>query len=119
MPLHFRALSALHAFVPFTFSALTRRTCITHAPFPRALCALIVRFEIFLGWGCSPAKIFQLTKNIKGTTNCAAFFMGQKTAIKLFKGKNFLKIFKKREINSMFFCFSFHLFNDEVINLLV
>ena len=45
--------------------------------------------------------------------------MSQKTAIKLFERESFLKIFKKREINSMFFCFSFHLFNDEVINLLV
>ena len=85
-------LRALGAFVPYE---LSRNTCLTQAPYLRALRALFVCLKTFLIWIFSSGGTFHLTRTIKGTTNRAVFMRVKETAGKLFKWGNFLSIFKR------------------------
>ena len=99
----FTKLRALRAFVPSRLRALgvfvpyelSRNTCLTQAPYLRALRALFVCLKAFLGWIFSPGGTFHLTSTIKGTTNRAVCMRVKETAGKLFKWGNFLSIFKR------------------------
>ena len=116
-------LTCLRAFVSYqplcftclhTFRALP--TCLIYvpfAPFSRALHALFVRVKIFLGCIYSTAETFHFPWTIKGTKPCC-FYVVKKQTWSFLCGKIFY-VYLRREFNSMFLCFSFHLFKYEVI----
>ena len=121
-------LRALRAFVPYVPSCLTRlrtlRVLLTrliyapYASFSRFLHALFMRLKMFLGWICTSAETFHFPRIINGTTNRAVFMWVKKQLWNFLSGELF-KAYLKREISSVFLCFSFHLFKHEVINFLV
>ena len=76
VPSCLRALRSLRAFVPYVPSRLcalrafvsyspSRFTCLTHAPYLRALCTLFVHVKIALGWICSPTKTYIFQELLK------------------------------------------------------
>ena len=92
---------------------LTRLIYEPCAPFSRALlviCALLNLFRMDL----QSRRNFPFSKDYQRHYKPCCFYADQKTAVILFKQGNLLSILK-REINSMFLCFSFHFFSHEVI----
>ena len=115
-------LCALRAFMPYAPSHLT---CLTHTPYLRALRvfsrflhALFMRLKLFFRWICTSAETFHFPRIINGTTNRAVFMWVKKQSWNFLRGE-LVKAYLKREISSVFLCFSFHLFKHEVINFLV
>ena len=91
MPLRVTSLRALRAFVPYVPS---RFTCLTHAPYLRALCTLTACVKIFLGWICSPAKLSILQGLLKALQTVLVLYVGQRTALQLIKREKFFSIIK-------------------------
>ena len=88
-PSRLHALRAWHASVPYVPS---RFTCLIYAPYLSALPALFVNLKIFWRWICSWSKSFDFPRFKALQT--VLFYVGQKTAMKLFKCGNYFNIFK-------------------------